>query len=108
MQRLSQEAAPAGNRTWERVQVVATEGIGIDLHGSELQIEERQGDLHSARRSVAGRTHAWYCCLGCLLGFVGFGLTLMSAIADVCDNPEGSQEEGEGCLSVSLSRSLSL
>ncbi len=79
----------------EQVQVVAADDdAGADLSGAELHIEESRDDLDTVRRSVSGRTHAWYCCLGSMLGFVGFGLTLISAIADVCHNPEGNQEDG--------------
>lgn len=74
--------------------VAVDEDASIDLSGTELNVAESRDDLYTVRRSIAGRTHAWYCCLGCMLGFVGFGLTLISAIADVCDNPEGGQEDG--------------
>ena len=78
----------------KRLQVISSDDPSIELAGTQLEVSERRDELHTVRHTIAGHTHAWYCCLGCLLGFVGFGLTLMSAIADVCHNPEGTREEG--------------
>jgi hypothetical protein len=51
-------------------------------------------DLRSQRAASAGRQHSLFCCLGVVLGGVGFWLTLASAEMDVCERPDGEQSDG--------------
>ena len=88
---LAETPSPGRKR---RLQVISTDDPSIALTGTQLEVSELSDELEAVRHTIAGHAHAWYCCLGCLLGFVGFGLTLMSAIADVCHNPEGTREDG--------------
>ena len=64
----------------------------VDISGTTITLQT--ADVRSERHQSAGRTHAWYCLLGVLFGVVGFCLTLISATADVCANPDGTQKEG--------------